>query len=425
MSKQDKQNDNVSGDPIDDDGQSSRLDYRFKTGSRSHKGQFSPQSTLHKMAEFGGKASIFESEALTLPGESLDISSGEIEALDTVEELDDSGINKQLKDEEMLKRLKESHANMMKLSYGAEKDELFNRYEMMKRSKAKKEKNDPLIGTSIDEQYKIFGVVGRGAAATVYKAKRLEDSRVVAIKTIRKKGLEDVWRFNLEIGTLERLAHKNLVEFIECIRKDKSEIYLIMELVKGISLQDVLNIHGPIVNHETVYLILSQIGEALKHAHQQGIVHRDLKANNVVLSKQVKQPLLVKVLDFGLAKHGDVGNITMHGMTLGSPLYMSPEQCVGEEPTNQSDIYSLGILAYQIISGVVPFIGETVTDIMSAHCDPDFKHFPLADVCPELRNVEKFDLVLDKCLEHSTEYRYKHIDEFQEDLKNWIVSTRS
>ena len=193
-------------------------------------------------------------------------------------------------------------------------------------------------------------------------------------------------------------------------------------MIKGISLFEILKIHGPILDEETIWILLRQVSDALKFAHGLNVIHRDLKSSNVVLSKMVNQALNVKVLDFGLAKHDK--SITRHGITLGSPLYMSPEQCRGDEPTQQSDIYSLGIMTYQLVTGVVPFIGETITEVMAAHCDPNVTHIPIAEVYPDLGAVHLFDRLLYKSLSTRTSYRYSTIDEFQHNLDLWIVAVR-
>ncbi|MBI1271925.1 protein kinase [bacterium] len=389
--------------------------------------KLSPQSTLQKMAEFSGEVSIFESQSLTLPGEKHAISSDRFETLTFPETLaDDEGqisrIEIKERKQRRLKEVKDSHAELRKLS---EEESMMSRYQKLSSIKKQEAQRDPLVGAVLANKYNINGIVGKGANATVYRANRLSDNATVAIKTIRNKSFEDVVRFNLEIDAMERMSHPSLVHYIDCIRLDQGNIFLVMELIKGISLQEVLKIHGPIVDEETIWDILFQVSDALKHAHEKGIVHRDLKSGNVVLSKEINQPLSVKVLDFGLAKHHKAANVTMHGTTLGSPLYMSPEQCRGEEPTAQSDVYSIGIMTYEVVSGVVPFIGETITEIMAAHCDPEMTHIPVSEVCPELKAADLFDRLLYKALNVHTAFRFQDMTEFQESLNHWIETVRS
>lgn len=412
-----------------EDGKNQRISRR-KLGSRSTHGRLDAHNTLQKMAEFSGEVSIFESQSLTLPGEDLEISSDRFETLTFPQSLrpeDEPGISQTERKERKrrrLKEVKESHAELRKLSAIGQEEKMLTRYEKLSSIKRQEAQQDPLVGVCLDDKYRITGIVGKGANATVYRAVRLSDESVVAIKTIRNKGFEDVWRFNLEIEAMEKLSHKNLVQFIDCIKMDRGNIFLVMELVKGISLQEVLKIHGPIVDEETIYSILFQVSDALLNAHSKGIIHRDLKSGNVVMSKEVDKPLLVKVLDFGLAKHHKAANITMHGTTLGSPLYMSPEQCRGEEPNIQSDVYSLGIMTYETVAGVVPFIGETITDIMAAHCDPEVTHIPVAEVCPDMKAVEQFDRLLYKALNPHTAFRFQNMQEFQDSLNTWFNEVR-
>lgn len=383
------------------------------------------------MAEFSGEVSIFESQSLALTGESLDISSDRFDALTFNEPLSENsdpsltktGIRERKR--RRIKQLKESHAQLKKLSAIGQEEKIVSRFEKLSSIKKQAALADPLLGTIIDGKYEIVGIVGKGANATVYKAIRYSHEDVVAIKTLRNKRTEDILRFNIEIEAIEKLKHQNLVEFIDCVRLDDNQTFLIMELVKGVSLQEVLKLHGPILDEETIWFTLRQISDALLHAHMNGIIHRDLKSGNVVLSKEVNRPLVVKVLDFGLARQSATSGITMHGITLGSPLYMSPEQCRGEEPSRQSDIYSLGILSYEVVAGVVPFIGDTIADIMAAHCDPNLTHIPISEINPSLKKVEWFDRLLSKALTHRTEYRFKTVEEFQDSLDKWIKAVRA
>lgn len=390
-------------------------------------------STLTKIREFHGETSIFEAQAIVLPGENEILSSTSLDSVFLKEEefsgqdqsapVEPSGISRFMSAE----ILKETREEMLQLSKSGKESEIITRYEELSTLKAKEAKEDPLVGTILDNRYKITGLVGTGSNATVYKARNLSDNQIVAIKTIRSHGIEDIWRFNLEIESMRKMDQKNLVRYIDCIKQDKGRIFLVMELVQGISLHEVLQLHGPITDEETICFILSQVCDALAHAHKKKIIHRDLKTGNVVLSKKKAEPLQVKVLDFGLAKHNNENKarITMHGKTLGSPLYMSPEQCRGEEPTVQSDIYSLGILAYEIMTGIVPFIGESIPEIMTAHCDPNTKHIPLTKICPDLKCVEQLDQILSKSLAKDTSKRFRRVTRFKQALEFWISEVRS
>lgn len=377
----------------------------ISSGSSPSSRQLSPETTIQKMREFQGEKSIYEA------------------SIDSLTVVDDY---RKANPFMSVAQLKEAHAELKQRSSPEKEEELITRYEELSSKKAEEAKEDPMLGVVLDNRYKINGLVGSGANATVYKAKRLSDGEIVAVKTIRNRGIEEIWRFKLEIESMRRMQHENLVNYIDCIVQEKGRIFLVMELVQGISLQEVLSLHGPITDEETICHILAQVVDALAHAHEKGIIHRDLKTGNIILSKRKDRPMHVKVLDFGLAKHktDEAAKITMHGKTLGSPLYMSPEQCRGEEPTIQSDIYSLGVLAYELMTGIVPFIGETIPEIMAAHCDPDSKHVPLKEICPNLSGVDHLDRILSKALAKEAKHRFRRVTRFKQALEFWIEGVR-
>ena len=399
------------------------------SGGRSINKIMSAESTIQKMQEFHGENSIYEDRAIVLPGEDHAISSMHMEPSLYKDPAGFEALYESYSKANpfmSVNEVKQTHAELKQRSSPDNENDLLTRYEELSSQKAKEAKADPLVGSILAEKFQITGLVGTGANATVYKAKQLSNGKIVAVKTIRNRGIEDIWRFKLEIESMRQMDHDNLVRFVDCIIQDKGRIYLVMELVQGISLHEVLKLHGPITDEETICSILIQVCDALAHAHSKKIIHRDLKTGNIVLSKDKAGPLSVKVLDFGLAKHKNetAANITMHGQTLGSPLYMSPEQCRGEEPTVQSDIYSLGILAYEMMTGIVPFIGENIAEIMEAHCDPKIKHIPLAQICPDLRGVDHLERIISKSLATDPAKRFRRVTRLKQALEFWIEGVR-
>lgn len=410
-----------------------RSESRVKAMAQSVNSMMSPENTIKKMEEFHGASSIYEDQPITLPGEEMELSSATYDTVQfkhsltsNVLERDELSDSKTRQAREELIRQAQHEISEYYTSDAKQEQSMLMRYEELTNQKAEDAKVDPLVGITLAGKYKITGIVGKGAIATVYKAVQLSDNKEVAIKTLRNRGIEEIWRFNLEIESMQKMSQKNLVNFIDCIKQERGRIFLVMELVSGISLHDVLKIHGPITDEETVWVILKQVCDALTHAHLRKFIHRDLKTGNIVLSKAVKEPLLVKVLDFGLAKHKESqAKITIHGKTLGSPLYMSPEQCRGSEPTLQSDIYSLGIMAYEMLTGVVPYIGETIPEVMQAHCDPTIKPVPLTEVCPHIRGIDQLERIILKTLETDPSKRFRRVTRLKQALNFWIEGVRS
>lgn len=229
---------------------------------------------------------------------------------------------------------------------------------------------DPLIGRSIDERYRLDAVIGKGGMGTVYRATRLLIGDEVAIKILRSGQVEDpqaAERFRREARTAARLKHPNAVSIYDFGVSSDGLQYLVMDLVEGKSLRDITKEQGAL-SLQLIAEIVSQICSALDEAHRQQIVHRDIKPDNIILNSIPAGPR-VKVLDFGIAKLRDdsATNLTQTGNVMGTPHYMSPEQCLGEELDSRSDIYSLGIVVYEMLCGRVPFNSPVSTAVVVQH----------------------------------------------------------
>ncbi len=221
-------------------------------------------------------------------------------------------------------------------------------------------KPDKLMGTLIGGKYRIDGRIGAGGMGTVYRARRLLIGDDVALKVLHPELASDPLageRFRREAQAAARLKHPHAVTVYDFGVSQDGLLYLVMELVHGKSLRQVIRERGPILP-STANEIVSQVCVVLEEAHRQHIVHRDLKPDNIIVT-ETAEGLKVKVLDFGIAKLRDMSNttssITRSGTMMGTPHYMSPEQCMGEEIDGRSDIYSLGIVLYEMLTGVVPF----------------------------------------------------------------------
>jgi serine/threonine protein kinase len=224
-----------------------------------------------------------------------------------------------------------------------------------------------LIGKQIG-QYKITWLIGQGGMATVYRATQPGVDRLVAIKVMSAELGRDpqfTERFKREARTIAKLEHPHILPAIEFGQQDDF-LYLVMRLVDGGSLDD--KIHKNTLTIARTSEILNQIGPALDYAHRRGIVHRDLKPNNVLLDRDGNAYLA----DFGLASMPNAGSsLTTTGMVLGTPTYMSPEQWRGETVDSRADVYALGIMLYEMITGTVPFRADTVFGLMHKHLDAE------------------------------------------------------
>jgi tRNA A-37 threonylcarbamoyl transferase component Bud32 len=230
--------------------------------------------------------------------------------------------------------------------------------------------NDPFLGRVIDAKYRIDAEIGAGGMATIYRATRLQIGDDVAIKILHAEFLRDpkfTERFQREAQAAARLKHPNAVTIHDFGVSEDGIIYLIMELVEGQNLRTIIKKEGPMTAAAAANVI-RQVCAALTEAHRQNIIHRDIKPANIALSA-THDGIRVKVLDFGIAslRGGTMMTLTQAGDLMGTPAYMSPEQCLGEELDSRSDIYSLGVVLFEMLSGVVPFNSPTVTAVVMQH----------------------------------------------------------
>jgi serine/threonine-protein kinase len=227
---------------------------------------------------------------------------------------------------------------------------------------------DPLIGHTLDEKYRLEERLGIGGMGTVYRAVHLLIDRPVAIKVLNQRFVEDEaarTRFRREARAAGRLQHTNAVTVTDFGQSSDGYVYIVMELLEGRTLRDIVAKEAPLDPARAVSLML-QISDAVAAAHDAGIIHRDLKPANVFIVQRADVPSVVKVLDFGIAKlaaeileDDEPMTLTQMGAMIGTPRYMSPEQCDGAELTPAADVYSLGIILYEMLTGTVPFSGST------------------------------------------------------------------
>jgi eukaryotic-like serine/threonine-protein kinase len=283
---------------------------------------------------------------------------------------------------------------------------------------------DPLLNTIIDEQYLIEDTIGRGAMAIVYRGRQLSTERPVALKRLSIHSTEGIMRFSREIRNHSQLKHPNIVEFIEFFGSKSGQFFLVMELANGSGLQEVLKSLGKIDDPEIIASIMFQLCDALIYAHDNNVVHRDLKSSNIILIKEGEK-IIVKVLDFGIAQLKGEERITLSGRAVGSPLYMSPEQCKGQTPTALSDIYALGIIAYEILVGQPPYTRGALNDILEAHCSETIKPAPIKLMTPRIDGVLMLDQIILKCLEPDPKKRWQTARDLRVAFEFWHNSIRA
>ena len=234
----------------------------------------------------------------------------------------------------------------------------------MSTPRASRSNEVPKVLGGIEEEYEILSELGRGGTAVVYLARDRALDREVAVKVIRSTYVEDeeaVARLVREARTVGQLQHPNIVMLYGTRRLDDNSLALIMQYVPGRPLKSVIRNEGPLP-FKMVTAVLDDIGSALLYAHRQKIVHRDIKPENIYLDEAVE---VARLADFGIARHWDKdAGITLPGMAIGTPTYMSPEQIDGAHLDGRSDIYSLGIVGYEMLTGQQPWAGENLYSII-------------------------------------------------------------
>ncbi|MEP6741569.1 MAG: serine/threonine-protein kinase [bacterium] len=257
---------------------------------------------------------------------------------------------------------------------------------------------DPLLGHTLDDKYRLDAQLGVGGMGTVYRARHLLIDRPVAVKVLNPRFVEDEaarTRFQREARAAGRLQHTNAVTVTDYGQTQDGFVYIVMELLEGRTLRDILAKEAPLEAARSVSLML-QVSAAVAAAHDAGIIHRDLKPANIFIVQRAEIPSLVKVLDFGIAKlaaesleEDEPKALTQVGAMIGTPRYMSPEQCHGAELTPAADVYSLGVILYEMLTGTVPFSGSTPLAIAMKHTSelPRRPREYVASIPPALEEV--------------------------------------
>jgi serine/threonine protein kinase len=289
-----------------------------------------------------------------------------------------------------------------------------------------------LIGKELLGQFRIIERIGRGGMGEVFKAEQPAMDRLVAIKILHSKlasRSDLISRFRREARAMSRLSHPNTARvFLYGHLEDTQQLYIVMEYLDGTDLARLVRRDGPVEVYRAINIMIQMLG-ALEEAHSVGIVHRDLKPENILLTTQGGLTDFPKVLDFGLAKMKEVklrpGSmvLTQEGMVFGTPEFMSPEQARGEILDARSDIYSLSLIFYELVTGRLPFPECKPMEYIAHHIYTE--PTPITDKAPELALPPELNPIIGRALEKDKEKRYQSAREFAETLKSLLPSMSS
>jgi serine/threonine protein kinase len=275
------------------------------------------------------------------------------------------------------------------------------------------------IGVIVGTHYQILSLIGRGGMSTVFKARHQLLKKMVALKILTPQFRVDqqkLLRFQQEAISVGRLDHPNIIKIYEFAVPEDREPYLVMDYVEGTTLAD--EIARSPLSLSRAQNIFKQICRGLSHAHKMGVIHRDLKPSNVMIASENSagkvKPITenIKIVDFGIAKvltpELSAVKLTQTGEIFGSPLYMSPEQCMGKSPDARSDIYSLGCLIFETLTGKPPFEGLSVLETIHLHL---YGVPPLTtSYTPSLEHSEAINTIILRCLAKNPDDRYQSMD---------------
>lgn len=280
--------------------------------------------------------------------------------------------------------------------------------------------SDSLIGTTLAGKYRIDARLNEGGMGTVYRATHVLMEKTVAIKVLRPSLAADekiVARFSREARAASRISHPNALSVTDFGEDENGIVFLVMEFLSGRTLKQLIRDEGPLPLARVVEIV-RQVGDALNAAHAQGVVHRDLKSDNIMLIDTMAGDH-AKVLDFGIAKikepdgNRDTGGLTAPNLVIGTPQYMSPEQCSQDSEIDaRSDIYSLGVILYEMLVGHVPFTADSPTMVMMKHLQE-----PVPSVLEERPDLPaSIGKVIARAMAKLPANRYQTIAELIEDL---------
>jgi predicted Ser/Thr protein kinase len=283
---------------------------------------------------------------------------------------------------------------------------------------------DPLVDTIIGQRYRVLSRIGEGGMGTVFRVEHTRMKKVLALKLLRSEfcNVPDATRrFEREAQSASRLSHPNIISVTDFGQGAGGELFLVMEYVSGEPLSEVLARAGRLTVNRACQIAI-QILRALEHAHKEGVIHRDLKPANVMLVKDPNpsHPETVKILDFGIAKmsqaQGNDEPLTRGMMIFGTPGYMSPEQAAGQVADSRVDLYSCGIILYEMLAGRKPFQSEDLVRLLGMQITAKPPRF--AEVAPDVDIPAALEAAVMRVLEKDRDKRYATAAEFREAIEN-------
>jgi len=284
---------------------------------------------------------------------------------------------------------------------------------------------DPLVGATVSGRYTIVRRIGEGGMGVVYEAEHVALGKHVALKVLREdftRKSDLVERFKQEARSASIIGHENIIDVSDFGTTDAGGIFFAMELLRGEDLADVLQRETRLPLDRAVHII-AQMCRALHAAHQKGIIHRDMKPENVFLLQKDDRRDFVKVLDFGIAKmttlDAEGRRLTQTGVIFGTPEYMAPEQARGQTLDLRVDVYATGIMLYEMLVGQVPFTGDTFMAILTQHLFSEPKS--IAMLAPDLKIPPAVESVVLKAMSKDRDERYSTMLEMHDDLQRAIA----
>jgi serine/threonine protein kinase len=277
----------------------------------------------------------------------------------------------------------------------------------------------PLPHEEFSDKYELINRLGHGGMGVIYKARRKDDQEIIALKVLHEHLLNDPdskRRFEQEAAACRDLKHRNLIRMLEFGFSKHGQPYMTMEYLEGRQLTDLIASKGRLEVRKFIN-IFTQICDGLNHAHQKGVVHRDVKPSNIMVIRSDAGVDIAKILDFGIAKRQIEENkdkLTQTGNVLGSPAYISPEQCAGQNADPRSDIYSLGCVMYEALTGNPPFVHDSAIKVLLMQLSETPQSLSVA--CPDAQVPYELETIVMRCIEKDPAERYQNASELGADL---------